>query len=98
MRLLLENGADVEAKGSWGKREGGTALHLAAKNGREAVVRLLLENGAAVEAKGFGGGGEGRTAIQWTAKNGKEAVVRLLQATKQLSSVLLSPRQNLCRH
>ena len=41
-RLLLDAGADVDGRG-----EGGfTALHSAAQNGDEELVRLLLEHGA----------------------------------------------------
>ena len=40
--LLLENGADVNAK----SRDGGTALHAAAFLGRVETVKLLLEKGA----------------------------------------------------
>ncbi|KAH0593451.1 hypothetical protein MHUMG1_08909 [Metarhizium humberi] len=48
VKLLLEKGADVEAKAynySW------TSLSWAARYGREAVVQLLLEKGANVEAR-----------------------------------------------
>ena len=40
MKLLLENRADVEAKG---RPDGQTPLSLTAGNGHEAIVRLLLE-------------------------------------------------------
>ena len=42
MRLLLEAKANVDAKAN----DGRTALHWAAENGHEAVVKLLLEKGA----------------------------------------------------
>ena len=47
MKLLLENGADVNAKGGifW------NALHAASQRGEEAIVKLLLENGAEVNAE-----------------------------------------------
>jgi ankyrin repeat protein len=38
-RLLLKNGADIEAKDSYGE----TALHCAAFHRREAVTQLLLK-------------------------------------------------------
>jgi len=47
VRLLLEKKADVGAEDNYG----GTALHRAAKNEQEAVVRLLLEMGADVSRK-----------------------------------------------
>ncbi|KAI9768032.1 MAG: hypothetical protein M1840_005344 [Geoglossum simile] len=69
-RLLLERGANVEAKDS----DNRTVLRGAAENGYEAVVRLLLGWGASVEAKDI----YGRTALHWAARKGYEAVVRLL--------------------
>jgi ankyrin repeat protein len=47
LRLLLERGADVNARAS---DDGRTPLHLASENGALEVVRLLLEHGANVEA------------------------------------------------
>ena len=47
MRLLLDKGADFEAKDKWGQ----TPLSWAAENGHEATVRLLLDKGADFEAK-----------------------------------------------
>ena len=45
--LLLNNGADVNAKGDYGY----TPLHLAAEEGAKGVVELLLARGADVNAK-----------------------------------------------
>src|SRR5260370_30482058 len=47
MKLLLERGADVDARGWYGR----TALHGASYKGVLEAVRLLLEHGADVEAK-----------------------------------------------
>ena len=47
VKLLLKNGADVNAKNN----DGQTALMWASDNGHIEVVRLLLENGANVNAK-----------------------------------------------
>jgi ankyrin repeat protein len=47
VRLLLEKGADVEAKG----KDEWTALIRAAQLGRKAVMQLLLENRADVKAE-----------------------------------------------
>jgi ankyrin repeat protein len=47
VQLLLEKGADVDAKAD----DGGTALYRAAGSGHEAVVRLLLEKGAYFDVK-----------------------------------------------
>jgi ankyrin repeat protein len=42
MLLLLDNGADIEGQDNGGR----TALHLAAMNGNDEIVKLLLEKGA----------------------------------------------------
>jgi ankyrin repeat protein len=46
VKLLLDNGADVNLRGGWSGGEGkarGTALELAAERGLEAVVNMLLD-------------------------------------------------------
>ena len=59
--LLLENGADVNAK----SRDGGTALHAAAFLGRAETVKLLLEKGADTTLRNNMGG----TAIEGAKLN-----------------------------
>ncbi|MCJ1270776.1 hypothetical protein MMC22_010673 [Lobaria immixta] len=68
--LLLEKGADVNARNKYGK----TALYEAVQHGHEAVVRLLLEEGADVNAKDK----YGDAALIAATQGGHEAVVRLL--------------------
>ncbi len=46
-RLLIDNGADINAKG----RFGATPLHEAASRGHEETTRLLISRGANVNAK-----------------------------------------------
>ena len=70
VKPLLERGADVECKDTYGQ----TPLSWAAGNGHEAVVKLLLEKEADVECKDT----YGRTPLGWAAGNGHEAVVKLL--------------------
>ncbi|RKK27976.1 hypothetical protein BFJ66_g16403, partial [Fusarium oxysporum f. sp. cepae] len=71
VKLLLEKGAEIEAKDS---EYGRTPLSWAAGNGHKATVKLLLENGAGVESKDE----FGQTLLSWAAENGHEAVVKLL--------------------
>ena len=70
MKLLLENGAEVNAEGG----TLGNALQAASYSGSEAIVKLLLENGAEVNAEGgfFG------NALQAASDSGNEAIVKLL--------------------
>jgi hypothetical protein len=69
-RLLLEQGADVNAQGG----VCGNALQAASFRGHEAVVQLLLDKGAEVNAQG----GEYGNALQAASIRGYEAVVQLL--------------------
>ena len=70
-RLLLEHGADINAR----TESGHSPLHVASLNGALGVVCLLLEHGADVEAKRD----DGKTALQLAAENGKGNVVELLR-------------------
>ena len=70
VRLLLEKGADIEAKAIYGH----TALHKAVQFGHEAVVRLLLENKADIEVKDI----NRRTVLYWPVYFAHEAIMRLL--------------------
>jgi ankyrin repeat protein len=69
-RLLVENGADVNAKG------GGFcyALIAAALNGHKTTAQLLLENGAKIDI----GGAFGKTALHLAAGKGYSTTVQLL--------------------
>jgi ankyrin repeat protein len=64
VRLLLVNGADVNA-------DGGSALLDASKAGHDRVVRLLLYYGADVKA-------DGGSALLEASKGGHDRVVQLL--------------------
>jgi ankyrin repeat protein len=70
VKLLLEKGAQLDAKGINGQ----TPLSWAAEKGHEALVKLLLEEGAELEAKSS----NGQTPLSWAVANGHEAVVKLL--------------------
>ena len=56
--FLIQNGADVNAKGD----DGGTALHAAAFLGKYEIAKLLIQNGADVDARN----NEGETVINGT--------------------------------
>ncbi|KAH7109731.1 hypothetical protein B0J13DRAFT_600603 [Dactylonectria estremocensis] len=71
VKLLLEKGAEIEAKDS---EHGRTPLSWAGWNGHEAMVRLLLESGADIECKAE----DGRTPLSRAAVDGREAMVKLL--------------------
>ncbi|CAG7566001.1 unnamed protein product [Fusarium equiseti] len=71
VKLLLEEGAEIEAKDSLDSM---TSLSWAAREGQEAVVKLLLEKGANVNTKSRCG----ETPVYLSAEGGHEAVVRLL--------------------
>jgi ankyrin repeat protein len=70
VKLLLENGAEIEAKDKYGQ----TALSQACRGGHEAVIKLLLKNEADIEAKDK----YGQTPLSQTAEEGHEAIVKLL--------------------
>ncbi|KAH8649867.1 ankyrin repeat-containing domain protein [Xylariales sp. PMI_506] len=75
VRLLLESGADVNAKSQDSIHASQTPLFYAVRNGHEATVRLLLEKGANVEAQEFY---RNRTPLLFAIEAGNSAIVRLL--------------------
>jgi len=79
VRLLIENGADPNARMS----DGSAPLHLASSEGIAEAVRLLLMYGADVEAVD----GMGRTAFQVASEEGRDEITKLLSAhgTKDIS-------------
>jgi ankyrin repeat protein len=71
VQFLLESGADIELKGSWGNC---TPLDMAAWQGREEVVALLLMHHAKADSRSQGG----RTPLMTAAGEGKARIVKLL--------------------
>jgi ankyrin repeat protein len=69
-RLLLDRGADPNAKDPYGY----TALHMAVVRGKAVLVQLLLERGADFDTKQH----KGQTALCMAAHMGEKAVVQLL--------------------
>jgi len=72
IRTLLDNGADVNAKNTFGN----TALMLAAEKKRTDVVRLLLRRGADVHTTNK----RGRTALSMATRQGHAGIIALLKA------------------
>lgn len=71
VRLLLDNGANIEGQ----DKRGRTALHLAAMNGHYEIMKLLLERRAnPTVVNKFG-----RTAEYWAVTNGHTRVAQLLR-------------------
>jgi ankyrin repeat protein len=70
VRLLLNRGADVKAKGIAER----TALHYTVRTGNTAFVHLLLDRGADVNARDM----FGDTVLHSAVKEGSTAVVQLL--------------------
>jgi ankyrin repeat protein len=59
VELLIDEGADVNAKGE----NGWNPLHLAAGRGQKEVAELLIANGADVNAKVVSGAKQGKTPL-----------------------------------
>jgi len=86
--MLLEQGACVNAIDT----DGCTALHLAAQDGHERIVRRLLRNGAVIDALDR----QGRTAGDLAQEHGHAAVTANLEAFQRevcSSSVSLPMQQ-----
>lgn len=75
---LIEKGATVDAVNS----DGDTALHMAALNGHEGVVRFLVGAGAAVD----GDNRYGDTALDLAVRQGHEEIVRFLVSVGALKN------------
>jgi ankyrin repeat protein len=71
-RVLLDAGANVEAKEEGGLR----ALHLAAESGDLDMIRLLVDHHATIDAKAD----DGSTPAAVAAKKGRSEAVQLLTA------------------
>ena len=70
IKVLLDRGADIDARANDGK----TALILAAFLGRSGAVEILLERGADVNAADNGG----RTALSLAKDFGRSNIVEML--------------------
>jgi ankyrin repeat protein len=70
MRILLDNGADIDAPNKIGM----TALHLASQMGHEQLTRFLLEKGANIALKTD----HNNDALYLAARSGNTAVTQVL--------------------
>ncbi len=70
VRILIENGADVNAASIYGS----TALSEAAVKGNTTIVRMLLEAGAKVDAANKWG----KTPLKWATDSGHQETVEIL--------------------
>jgi ankyrin repeat protein len=70
VKLLLDHGADVNARGG----PYGSALHAASSKGHEQIVKLLLDKGANINARD----GHYGSALQGASFEGHEQLVKLL--------------------
>lgn len=71
VKILLANGADVNAKDD----EGRTALMTVAGEGHTGVAKTLLDHGADINTKDK----DGKTALFLAEKSGHSQVVRILK-------------------
>jgi len=76
--LLLTNGADIRAKCTSKPSAGKTALHFAAENGHDDMVKLLLKKGASVSALDD----EKRSPLHLACKSARVSVIKLLLAKR----------------
>jgi hypothetical protein len=77
VRLLLESGADVNARG--GDDGSGSALQAASAGGHGQIVQRLLESGADVNARE----GDGGSALQAASAGGHDRIVQRLKLAVQ---------------
>jgi ankyrin repeat protein len=73
-KLLIEKGADVNAKSEKGDPKGVTALMCAASSGCPDICRLLIEHGAEIDAKD----GYRRTALYYAGMRGRTDICKFL--------------------
>ena len=78
VKLLIENGADLDAGVTSGQAPGATALHMAAEQNRIEAARILIENGADLNAAITAGPIAGATPLDFARHQGHGQMIELL--------------------
>ncbi|KAL6825610.1 ankyrin repeat-containing domain protein [Trichoderma sp. SZMC 28015] len=87
LRMLLDNGADINARHQLGHYDGNwyTALEMAAARGCTTTVQFLLANGAwDMSTKDMDAEKPSRTALDWATQKGHGDIVQLLLANDNI--------------
>ncbi|MFC4304143.1 ankyrin repeat domain-containing protein [Cohnella boryungensis] len=77
VKLLLEHGADIDARGRDGSLNN-MAIHAAIGGNHEHIVKLLIEHGADISVKCEGKWRLGFTPLHVAAYFGRESIIRML--------------------
>lgn len=87
IKLLLEHGADVNAKGYKTQR---SALHYAVNQNNLELMKLLFQHGAAISR--YTADNEGRTALHYAVEKRNVGIIKLILNYRLHPSVLITLR------